>query len=507
MDKSAHATTQVPAPPASPPVQDELGRLIRSRFSIVFMASHEEARAEGLIAGAARTCGRRMWTWSTTEGLHAPGESAQDETTTEPLQVLARISDMPGDDVFVLRDMATHVAKEPRAERLLRDIARHTSATIVLLGPHGDVPDTLRHVSATFDLPRPDHALIDAHVRARLASAAREHGIRHVLDDEGLNALAAQLRGLTLEQVDLVLAHLLHDDGVLDNEDVGRATAEKARLLAASGVVTLEAPTHGLEWVAGFDNLKQWVASRSRAFEPEAIAFGIKPPRGLLLTGVPGCGKSFVAKAIACTWNMPLLRLDAGSLFDSYIGASERNLREALATADAVAPSVLWIDEIEKGFGSSGPSESDGGLGYRMLGTLATWMQERPHPVFLLATSNDITKLPPELTRQGRFDETFFVDLPDELAREHLYRLQLARNGRPHERYDCAVMAARTSGFSGAEIEQSVTNALYRAFGEGRELRTDDILVEAAATRPLSVVNPRAIAGIRAWGEEHARPA
>lgn len=503
------ASPPVPTPPASLPAQDELARLIRSRFSIVYVDTPEEARAEGIIAGAARGCSRRVWTWSISMGLSAPGHPTPEPDTADPIAALQRIAAAggDGDDVFVLRDMARHVEQEPRAERLLRDIARDSRSTLVLLGPHGPVPAALGHVSATFDLPRPDHALIDAHVRARVAGSAREHGLRQLLDEAGLAALTQQLRGLTLEQVDLVLAHLLHDDGVLDQGDLARASAEKARLLASSGVVSLESPTHGLEWVAGFESLKAWVASRSRAFEPEAVAFGIRPPRGLLLTGVPGCGKSFVSKAIAATWKMPLLRLDAGSLYDSYIGASERNLREALATADAVAPSVLWIDEIEKGFGATSASESDGGLGYRMLGTLATWMQERPSPVFLLATSNDITKLPPELTRQGRFDETFFIDLPDRLAREHLYCLQLARNGRDHQSYDCALLAELTEGFSGAEIEQSVTNALYVAFGAGRDVTTEDIAGEVAATRPLSVVNPGAIDAIRAWGAAHARPA
>lgn len=501
------ASPGVPAPPTRLPAQDELGRLIRSRFSIVYVDTPEEARAEGIIAGAARGCGRRVWSWSISTGLSLAGHPAAEQETTDPCTALERIASIEGDDVFVLRDLARHVQAEPRAERLLRDIARDSDATLVLLGPHDAVPAGLAHVSATFDLPRPDHALIDAHVRARIARTAREHGLQQLLDEPGLGTLTQQLRGLTLEQVDLVLAHLLHDDGVLDHADVARASAEKARLLASSGVVTLESPTHGLEWVAGFESLKSWVASRARAFEPAAVAFGIRPPRGLLLTGVPGCGKSFVAKAIAATWRMPLLRLDAGSLYDSYIGASERNLREALATADAVAPSVLWIDEIEKGFGSKGASESDGGLGFRMLGTLATWMQERTSPVFLLATSNDITKLPPELTRQGRFDETFFVDLPDRVAREHLYRLQLARNGRDHTAFDCALLAEATDGFSGAEIEQSVTNALYVAFGAGREVTTADIAGEVAATRPLSVVNPHAIQSIRAWGDAHARPA
>ncbi len=497
----------VPGTLPEPALGDELARLIRSRFSIVYVDTHEEARAEGILIGAARASGRHCWTWTLSGGLLRHGQATGDPSTCDPEQALRLIAQQDGDDVFVMCDLARHAQQDAKVERLLRDIAKDTAATVVLLGPHDAIPGGLRHIAAEYQLPRPDVNLIDAHVRARLAAAGREHGIRHLLDEPGMADLAAQLRGLTLEQVDQVLLHLLHDDGVLDASDLVRAASEKARMLAASGIVTLESPTHGLEWVAGFDNVKAWVGSRSRAFEPDAVAFGLTPPRGLLLTGVPGCGKSFVAKAIAHTWRMPLLRLDAGSLYDSFIGASERNLRDALATAGALAPSVLWIDEIEKGFGSTGPSESDGGLGYRLLGTLATWMQERPHPVFLLATSNDISKLPPELTRQGRFDETFFVDLPDRLAREHLYRLQLARAGRHHERFDCALLAESTDGFSGAELEQSVTNALYAAFAEDREVTTADIAREVAATRPLSVVAPDAIHRIRAWGMQHARPA
>ncbi|MCW2922723.1 MAG: ATPase [Thermoleophilia bacterium] len=500
-------TLPVPVPTAGDLPGEELGRLIRSRFSLVYLDTEEERRAEALVLGAAQANGRRTWTWSISDGLVLAASGGQDAASTAPEGALRRICEQPGDDVFVLRDMARHVDAEPRVERLVRDIARDSDATLVLLGPHGPIPAALRSCAATFALPRPDLSLIDAHVRTQVARAGRTLGVAQHLDEPGMVELVQALRGLTLEQVDQVLTHLLHDDGVLDAGDVSRALREKARLLASGGVLTLETPTHGLEWVAGFTHLKAWIASRSRAFGPEAVAFGLEAPRGLLLTGVPGCGKSFVAKAIARTWNMPLLRLDAGSLYDSFIGASERNLREALATAGALAPSVLWIDEIEKGFGSKGASESDGGLGYRMLGSLATWMQDRPAPVFLLATSNDTTKLPPELTRQGRFDETFFVDLPDAAAREHLYRLQLARRGRDHAGFDCAALATASDGFSGAEIEQSVTNALYAAFAAGREVTTQDVLGEVAATRPLSVVSPEAIERIRQWGADHARPA
>ncbi|MCW2927803.1 MAG: ATPase [Thermoleophilia bacterium] len=501
------AAPAVPAVRVPERVGDELARLIRSRFALVYVDSSEEARAEGLIRGATHACGRTLWTWSISDGLVEGPSGTPDPATSDPEQALRRIADSSDHDVYVMRDLARHVEQHPATERLLRDIARDTEATIVLLGPHGPIPAALQTSAALVDLPRPDHALIEAHVRSHVARAGRQHGVRQTLDDAGMAVLAGSLRGLTLEQVDQVLLHILHDDGILDAADLERALHEKGRLLASTGVLALESPVHGLEWVAGFPNLKQWIAQRGAAFGPGAAQFGLPAPRGLLLTGVPGCGKSFVAKAIARTWNMPLLRLDAGSLYDSFVGASERNLREALATAGALAPSILWIDEIEKGFGSTGPSESDGGLGYRLLGTLATWMQERPHPVFLLATSNDITKLPPELTRQGRFDETFFVDLPDELSREHLFRLQLARAGRDHARFDCPSLAAASDGFSGSEVEQSITNALYAAFAAGRDVVTEDIARELAATRPLSVVSPEVVDRIRRWGASHARPA
>ncbi len=503
-------TVESPAaqPSALAVADNELACLIRSRFSIVFIDSLEEARAEAIVASAARACGRTTWTWSISDGLTANGAPPrQDTATADPKAALEHIVELGSSDVFVMRDLARHVADDPVVERLLRDIARDLDATLILLGPHGPIPNALATVSASFALPRPDLQLIEAHVRARLAAAIRAGAASPTADDSAIHAITYQLRGLTLEQVDQVLAHLLYDDGRLDAGDVARAASEKARMLAVGGVVSLETTEFGLDWVAGFPNLKSWIGSRGRAFGEDARAYGLEPPRGLLLTGVPGCGKSFVAKAIAHDWGMPLLRLDAGSLYDSFVGASERNLREALALAEALAPSILWIDEIEKGFGSTGPSQSDGGLGYRMLGSLATWMQEREAPVFMLATSNDITKLPPELTRQGRFDETFFVDLPDASSREHLYRLQMARNRRAHDRYDCPAFAAASEGFSGAEIEQSVTNAMYRSFGEQRDLTNADVLAETGATRPLAALNPAAIDAIRNWGTTHARPA
>ena len=227
----------------------------------------------------------------------------------------------------------------------------------------------------------------------------------------------------------------------------------------------------------------------------------------MLLTGVPGCGKSFVIKALAKEWNMPLLRLDAGSLFDKFMGETERNLRGAFETAEALAPSILWIDEIEKGFASTGPSDADGGLAYRLVGTLATWMQERKESVFIAATSNDITLLPPELTRQGRFDEIFFVDLPELDERTHLFAIQLSRRNRDYRNFDCTSLAHASVGFSGAEIEQAVVNAMYAAFADKVEITDAHIAAELAKTKPLTVTSPERVAKIREWGESHARMA
>jgi AAA+ superfamily predicted ATPase len=493
--------------------RDELQRLMVSRFPVVYYDAREEQRAERMVIAAARACGRNVWTWSLSTGVVPIGKDGNvddqvEYTTTGLIPGLQRIAEQPGDDVFIMRDAALAVEDEAIAQRILRDIARSgAGTTVVLLGAVGNIPESLRGVSAVLELPPPDLDMITSHVQKVLNRATTQHGSRNALTPDGFRQLADALRGLTLDEIDQVLLHLIHDDGQIDDAEVAEAVDQKARILARSGVLSLETPLCGLEWVAGLENVKGWVATRARAFGAEAKNYGISAPRGIMLTGVPGCGKSFIAKAISFDWNMPLLRLDGGSLYDGFIGASERNLREALRTAGALAPSVLWIDEIEKGFGSTGPAQSDGGLAYRLLGTLATWMQERPHPVFMIATSNDVTKLPPELLRQGRFDEIFFVDLPDLHAREHLYRMQLARAGRRYESFDCALLAERSEGFSGAEIEQSVTNGLYAAFGAGREIVTDDIAREIDATRPLSELDPLRIEKIRDWGTAHARPA
>jgi SpoVK/Ycf46/Vps4 family AAA+-type ATPase len=290
---------------------------------------------------------------------------------------------------------------------------------------------------------------------------------------------------------------------MLDTTDVEFVRRAKAELLEASGALELVGTDVGtLDAVGGMPRLKEWLALRGKALEPEAVRFGLDPPRGVLLTGVPGCGKSLVAKTLARTWGLPLVLLDPGRLFGPYVGESERRLADSLRTVEAMAPAVLWIDEIEKGFPSGG--EADGGVARRVLGTFLRWLQDRPPGVFVVATCNDVTALPPELARKGRFDEVFFVDLPTSDQRREIFRLQLSRRGRDPAVFDLDRLADATEGFSGAEIEAAVVGALYRAYAAQSELSADAIVEEASATVPLARARPQEVARLRAWAEAHA---
>jgi len=261
------------------------------------------------------------------------------------------------------------------------------------------------------------------------------------------------------------------------------------------------------EDVGGMRTLKQWLHLRRGGFSEKAVEFGVEPPRGILLLGVQGCGKSLCAKAVAADWNMPLLKLDPGILYQKFIGESESRLRQALRQAEAMAPVVLWIDEIEKAFASAGASSADGGLSQRMFGTLLSWMQEHRHPIFIVATANNIEALPPELMRKGRFDEIFFVDLPDLTERAQILKIHLQRKQRNPDEFDLPALAQAADGFSGAELEQAVLSSLYRAFSQTQQLATEHIALELSQTRPLSKVLGEKVQALRRWAQNRCIPA
>ena len=322
-----------------------------------------------------------------------------------------------------------------------------------------------------------------------------------------IEQMAQTLRGLTKGEAARVVAAAVYDDNALTPRDLPRMVEYKRNLLKSTGCLEAIAVNVSVDEIGGLDNLKGWLAKRRGASSAAARDYGLDPPRGILLLGVQGCGKSLAAKAVAADWQIPLLRLDPGVLYQKYIGESETRLREALAQAQAMAPVVLWIDEIEKAFASAASTSSDGGLSQRMFGTLLSWMQDHRHPIFIVATANDIDALPPELMRKGRFDEVFFVDLPDAAARRKILEIHLRRRKRDPARFGLDRVAAATEGFSGAELEQLIVSGMYTAFAKSEELADSHLLAEHGTTKPLATLMRERIVDLRAWAKDRCVPA
>ena len=352
-------------------------------------------------------------------------------------------------------------------------------------------------------LPAPE---LDDYRRV-LDQVLREAGARMrvqvSLTADETSQLLTNLRGVTLMESERILTRLIIEDGKLDASDITRVVAAKRESIAKDGVLQYVPADAGMNDVIGLAGLKSWLAKRRLILTEPARAsqFGLSFPKGLLLLGVPGCGKSLCAKAVAKEWALPLLRLDAGALYDKYVGETEKNFRKAMETAERVAPAVLWIDEIEKAFAAGG-GDADGGLSTRLLGSFLTWLQDRHGDVFVVATANDIERLPPEFLRKGRFDEIFFVDLPGAMARAAIFALHLANRGQPPPKFDCVALAAAADGFSGAEIEQAVVSALYSAFAGRSALTTATLLAEVKATRPLSQTMGDKLRALREWARD-----
>jgi SpoVK/Ycf46/Vps4 family AAA+-type ATPase len=371
------------------------------------------------------------------------------------------------------------------------------------------LPDAVRRFTVPLRLPLPEAAELERVVRDTFYHV-RDTGYMEVtstLTKRDMEQIVNTLRGLTCAEAARVIGAAIHDDYALTPDDLPRIIEAKRNLLQSTGCLESVTVNVSVDEVGGLDNLKRWLARRRGGMTSRARAFGLEPPRGILLLGVQGCGKSLCARVVAADWGMPLLRMDPGVLYQKYIGETENRLREALAQAESMAPAVLWIDEIEKAFASAGAESADGGLSQRMFGTLLSWMQDHRSPIFIVATANNLTALPPELMRKGRFDEVFFVDLPSATARRQILGIHLRRRKRDPERFGLDALAAVTEGFSGAEIEQMVLSALYEAFASGVELTDQHLLAEARATRPLSVLMGERVRQLRAWGEGRCVPA
>jgi AAA+ superfamily predicted ATPase len=380
------------------------------------------------------------------------------------------------------------------------------SGALVLIDHADSAPPVLDALATRFELTLPDDDAIQAQVRRTVQRLHRERPVEVRLNKALLDSIVKNLRGLTLRQADRVIAEVVADDRRFDDTDLPRIIAAKRRLVAATGLLEFVESPASMDEIGGLGRLKKWLAVRKRAFLAGGEG-GMPAPRGVLILGVQGAGKSLSAKAIATCWQRPLLRLDAGVLYDKFVGESERRLREALRQADAMAPVVLWIDEIEKAFAGAAGTSTDGGLSRRMFGSLLTWMQERTTPVFLVATANDIEALPPELMRKGRFDEIFFVDLPGPDVRAQIARIHLARRGLDPASFDLEALAAASAGFSGAEIEQAVLSALTEARDAGRDVTTADLEHAMRSSPPLSVTMAERVAELRLWARGRCVPA
>jgi len=487
----------------------DLKLMLKSRIPIIVMETSEESRALGLFKRL-MTDGlyQPLFAWSVTEGLYRLDIDSQPQRhNAQPQDVLAHIKATTQSGIYVLMDIHPYL-EEPVIVRMLREIAQGYDKhhrTLVLISPSLELPDEIRHHAAYLELEMPDKKQIKQLLKEEVDGWKHRNRKPVTGDVQAIELLMNHLVGLSYADARRLIRNIIYDDGAIKQEDIKDVMEAKYRLLGGDGVLTYEAETAHMADVAGLERMKHWLSQRKKVFVDNQPPKGLDPPRGVLLLGVQGAGKSLAAKAVAGAWGVPLLRLDFATLYNKYYGETERNLRDALKTADSMSPCVLWIDEIEKGLATD--QEGGAGPSKRILGTLLTWMSERRSRVFLVATANDIEALPPELMRKGRFDEIFFVDLPDSTVREEVFSIHLESREQDIVKFDLPVLADNSEGFSGAEIEQAVVSSLYSAHALDTELTTQHVLEELRLTRPLSVVMEEKITALREWANQRTVPA
>src|SRR5436190_13096162 len=480
----------------------DLELLINSRYPFIAVTTDEEDRLQDMLRRLAVRLAIPFYVWTPVEGLiRPPLKELASPHDRQPLQALAQVAASREDGLYLFKDLHKFLG-DPAVVRRLHDLAPVLSRgrrALILTACDLDLPPEIRSLSAMFKLELPSLEELKALVQDRVREFGARGTIRIDVSPADLERLARSLVGLTLFEAERAITRVVVEDMALTRSDCDRIIEIKKQVLEREGYLEFWPRTEGFAAVGGLRGLKKWLERRRRAFTDQARDFGLDPPKGLLLVGVQGCGKSLCAKAIAREWELPLLKLEPGRLYEKYIGESEKRLERALELAARPAPVVLWIDEFEKGFAAVSQSESDAGLSKRIFGRLLAWLQDRPAPVFVVATCNDVLSLPPELMRKGRFDEIFFVDLPGLEDRSSIFAIHIHGRRRDPAAFDLPRLAASSQGFSGAEIEQAIVSALYAAFASGSELTTDLIVHELECTRPLSVVRAEEIASLRFW--------
>jgi SpoVK/Ycf46/Vps4 family AAA+-type ATPase len=484
----------------------DLELLLRSSTPILVIESLEEQRVLDLFVRLGLRLGDPVFRWTVTEGLRrADTDHPGPRTTAGPAEVLRHIKATSLGGLYVLLDFHPFL-DDPLHVRLIKEIAQshgELPRTLVFVSHAFEVPPELRHLSARFGIHLPDRARLLGLIREEAERWQQQYPGRSVKADRtAVEQLAGNLLGMTESDARRLLRSAIHRDGAITHDDVQEVMKAKYELLSTEGAISFEYETAKFSEVAGLGNLKRWLAERRQAFLSGARE--TDRPRGIMLLGVQGCGKSLAAKAAAGSLGVPLLRLDFGSLYDKYYGETEKNLRRSLEIAEVMAPCVLWLDEIEKGLSTG---SGDEGVGLRVLGYFLTWLSEHKAGIFIVATANDIERLPPELIRKGRLDEIFFVDLPDAATRRSIFEIHLRRRNLAPSGFDLNSLADASSGFSGAEIESAVVSALYSAQAQRAGLSTAHIAQEIERTQPLSVVMAEQIAYLRDWASDRTVPA
>lgn len=478
-----------------------LQTLLMSFHPVIVIETVEEERVQTLLDKATSDLQLIAFDWSVAQGLgrlqgsnnhwqneySPPGGKRQViEKTTEPLEVLRHIQSLTTRGVYWLKDFSVHL-NDAAIARQFREVAHslgHNQSALIVTGEQVTLPTAVAHEAVYFDLPLPGPAELKKAIDRALQSCRGR--VKVTLSAQEGQQLIKAVQGMTLKQTQKVIAYAALSDGQLNSDDLGHVLDRKIQVIRETGLLDYFPPEQNTAQLGGFANLNLWLNRARTGFSQEAKDLGLTPPKGILIVGIQGCGKSLAAKTIARQWQMPLLKLDTGKLYDKYIGGSEKNFRQAVALAEKLAPAILWIDEIEKSMGQSG-SDTDGGLSRRRFGSFLTWLQEKSEEVFVVATANDLSALPPELLRKGRFDEIFFVDLPDAEERATILQIHMALHKQDPQRFDLPRLVLASDGFSGAEIEQAIITALYHSLYERCEITTELIEQTIKATVPLSV--------------------
>lgn len=476
--------------------------IIRSQIPMIIIETDEETKVIDIVRKLSLEAKRPAFCWSITDGLVEMGRlvfEVSQPKFTDPEKLLMQIDENHRSGIYALLDFHPYLEDNPKIIRRLKEIAlryQYLKHTIILVSHQMVLPDDLKKFSAKFEMPVPDTDALEAIIKDEARQYFKTFKKKVSANHDVLKKLVMNLQGLNFTDARRLARKAIYDDGVISESDIPDVNRAKYELLDMEGLLYFEYETAHFSDVGDLRNLKSWLKKRQIAFEQEDMKTCLDTPKGILLVGVQGAGKSLAAKSVAGAWGLPLLRLDFAVLYNKYFGETERNLRKALMMAETVCPCVLWIDEIEKGIASG---DYDSGTSRRVMGTFLTWMAERKRPVFIVATSNDISCLPPELLRKGRLDEIFFVDLPDHNARQDIFSIHLQKRDCSPEDFEIQTLAEATDGFSGAEIEQAVVSARYLARSAGHFLKTEDILEEIGKTRPLSVVMAENISALRQW--------